>query len=85
MSEKITLFHKRNNEIIEDSDEAKRVLELIQEKEPIAQFTSEHNSYGYFHNSVYSVTGGLVVVSEWKPSYGYSWEERIISFIKIPQ
>lgn len=79
------LYHERNREVLADSEKARRIMELIREKEPVEKFTSEHNSYGYFHNSVYSVTGGLVVVSEWKPSYGYSWEEKIVTFIKIPQ
>ena len=79
------IYHKRNQEILKDTDERMKVLELIAGKEEIAHFTSGADKSGYFVNYVYVITGGLVIISKWQPHSGYSWSEEIITFIPIPQ
>lgn len=82
--EKKILYHIVNGEIRETSDEAQRIISLISKQDPIANFESEHSETGYYLNEIYAITGGLVVVSKWIALPPYCWEERVITFIKIP-
>ncbi|MEM2185281.1 MAG: hypothetical protein QXO99_08420 [Candidatus Methanomethylicia archaeon] len=79
------IYHRRNNEVITDSDEGRRIQELLKPENIVKTFLSGHNQYGHFENIIYAITGGLVIVSLWHPAVGYSWDEKIITFIKIPE
>lgn len=86
--EKITrdvevIFHQVNRRIEVNKPLTELVEEAIKTKEPALQYISEKTEHGHMVAKVY-IFGSIAVVEEvWIPVFGFSWEERRLTLLKL--
>jgi len=79
------VYWERNGEILKNQDLAQQIQENLNQIEPIKVWMGKQERYGRFTYRAFVIDGvdGIVIVAEWNPAPGYSWEEYKIYILRF--
>jgi len=83
----VEVIYKEVNKEIRVAKEGEPVYEIIEKcyDSPLT-FRGQPDVYGHFIHHVCALEGqdAIYIISTWNPAPGYSWEEVVVTKIKIP-
>ena len=75
------IHHERNGQILMDTKEYHIFQKLFQKgyAHEICSWEEDVNEFGHFKCVEYLLSSsGKYIVKEWRPNFGYSWQETIV-------
>ncbi|MEM5867240.1 MAG: hypothetical protein QXG39_04905 [Candidatus Aenigmatarchaeota archaeon] len=81
--ERITVYHQVNNKVRIDNPLRELVEVAVTNRSPDFTYTSGKSSYGEMIARVYIFGNIAIICEQWQPNFGYSWDERRITLIKL--
>ncbi|MEM4019754.1 MAG: hypothetical protein QXG57_05965 [Thermofilaceae archaeon] len=77
------LYWEQNGKVLREKVPYAVVSELIAKVELCGEWTEGRNEFGYWLCRIFATPLGLLVMKEWIPAPGYSWDEVEIWWIEI--
>jgi len=81
--EKEVVFHQINKKVEIDKPLRELVEEAIKGRESSLQYISEKTEHGHMVAQVYFFGNIAVVEEKWIPAFGFVWEERRLTLLKL--
>ena len=75
------IYWEQNGEKKVEKVSWSQIVEEIQQGESLWNWRESKTPYGYMRCTVFRVQDGYMVVKEWVPHFGYSWDEVEVYFI----